>query len=345
MGFLAKYACQRITKNSFQGNISKASYQRNIITTLLTLCCFMTFFQAPVAFAQTPHNRQYVFKSDVNCPPFEYVENGNLKGFSVELLQAIAEVMNLNIRFEGGVWSEIRTELESGVIDGLTGMMYSEERSRYADFSMPHNTISYALFVRQDSAISNLEGMEGRKVAVQEGDIAHEYLLSSGFTGAILTFPTAEEALIHVALGKCEGALIGHVHGLYILRNPYFDMLTAGDIALPLNQDCCFAVSKGNEWLLGQINEGLRVLKGSGQYNEIHQRWLGFAQSQRHARMFFYISITLVIIIGVILTIFIWAQLLRRQVRRRTVALKHSEERYRLLVDKLPDGILVLRDN
>jgi PAS domain S-box-containing protein len=182
-------------------------------------------------------------------------------------------------------------------------------------------------------------------IAVQKGDIAHDYLLSRGFRGKILPFPTAEEALMNVALKRCAGALVGHVHGWYVLRELRIDTLVDGDATLNLSQDCCFALSKNNEWLLGQIDEGLRILRGSGRYNEIHQRWFGFEREKRRSEFLFYARIILAVVLSVILTIFIWAQLLRRQVRRRTAELKRSEGRYRSLVDKLPDGIVVLRDD
>lgn len=344
MRFLLKQVYQKTSSKRLFNYMQKSFCHNNMYVIALLVCCLLILSSFSFAQSEGPRKKQYIFKSDIACPPFEYVENSQLLGFNVEVLEAISEIMNLNIRFEWGVWSEIRAELEAGKIDGLTGMMYSQERRRYADFTAPFNTISYALFVQNDSSIRNLEDVAAGSVAVQEGDIAHDYLESSGFQGTILSFATAEEALIRVALGKCDGALIGHVNGLYLLQNPYFDMLTSGDIA-PFNQDCCFAVSKGNAWLLGQINEGLSILRSSGRYNEIYKRWLAFDQSQRRARIFFYISVGLAIFFGVILAVVIWAQLLRRQVKRRTVDLKRSEERYRSLVEKLPDGIVVLRDN
>jgi PAS domain S-box-containing protein len=289
-----------------------------------------------------PRDRVYVFKSDQDCPPFEYVENNRLKGMNVEILEIVAQMMDLNIRFDWGVWSDIRSELEAGEIDGLTGMMYSEDRSRYAHFSASYNTISYALFVRQDSVVTSLEKAAGLTIAVQEGDHAHDYLLSTGFSGVIIPVPAAAEALKKLDAGACQGALIGRVHGLYLLNEMHLDSIMAGDTAIQLNQDCCFAVSKGNEWLLAQLNEGLRVIRNNGQYNDIHQRWMGFDINKKNqGRYLVYIYVGL----AIILAIFIWAQILRRQVRRRTADLKRSEERYRSLVEKLPDGIAVLRDN
>lgn len=320
-----------------------------ISCTLLVIFGLLLPFYSTASPAQEiddPRDRVYIFKSDQDCPPFEYVENNRLKGMNVEILEIVAQLMELNVRFGWGVWSDIRAELEAGEIDGLTGMMYSEDRSRYADFSASYNTISYALFVRQDSVVTSLEKAAGLTIAVQEGDHAHDYLLSTGFSGVIIPVPAAADALKKLDAGACQGALIGRVHGLYLLNEMHLDSIMAGDTAIQLNQECCFAVSKGNDWLLSQLNEGLRVIKNNGQYNDIHQRWMGFDITESDQEEYlFSVSVGLAVVLAIILAIFFWAQILRRQVRRRTADLKRSEERYRSLVEKLPDGIAVLRDN
>ncbi len=325
---------------------------------MLTHKCYVCIFSvlllsltgllSPICTAQETVNqpeKAYVFKSDMDCPPFEYVENGRLTGFNVEVLETVAQIMHLNIRFEWGVWADIRAELEAGEIDGLTGMMYSEERTKTVNFSVPYNTISYALFVRRDSPAKTIEEMADACIAVQEGDIAHDYLLQNKFPGTILLFPTAKEALIQVAVKKCAGAIVGQVHGQYVLHEAHLNTLVAGDNQLSLAQDCCIAIKKGDDWLLGQIDEGLRVLKSSGQFTEIRQRWIGFDDADNRKTRLVYSGISLAIVLLLVLLAVGWAQILRRQVRRRTADLKRSEERYRSLINKLPDGIVILWDN
>lgn len=325
--------------------LCKRVYQGKSIAGLLCFC-LLALCSTPLSAQETdnPRARLYIFKSDINCPPFEYVKNGRLIGFNVEILETVAQIMGLNIGFEWGIWSQIRAELEAGEIDGLTGMIYSEERRRSVDFSAPFNIISYAFFVRRDGSIRTLDDAMGSRIAVQEGDIAHDYLLSMNFKGTLVPVSTPAEALQELVEGNCEGALVGRVSGLYLAKKLYPNLLMVGDNVLRLTQDCCFAVSKDNEWLLGQINEGLRVLKNNGQYNEIHERWMGFNQKGQGVFLF-YFATGLAVALTVILVIIFWAEVLRHQVRRRTADLKRSEERYRSLVDKLPDGIVVLRDN
>ena len=292
-----------------------------------------------------PRDRLYVFKSDVSYPPFEYVENGRLTGFNVELFETIAQIMELNVRLDWGVWANIRAELDAGRIDGLTGMFFSEERSRFADFSMPHTTVSHALFLREGNAVKDLDDLRLLRLAVQDGDITHDFLTASDYTGALVTTPTAEAALRQVAAGNCDAALLQRVQGLLLLKKLNLQGIVEARADFMPHQQYCFAVAKGNDWLLARIDEGLRILKANGQYDEIRHRWLGVYDEPAADRFLFHLQVGLLVAAALLLVIFAWAQLLRREVRRRTAALEKSEKRYRSLVEKLPDGIVVLRDN
>jgi ABC-type amino acid transport substrate-binding protein len=150
---------------AYQG-ICTAHTERRVLIRKYSVCIvvlmllFLSAFFSPVCFAQESEesrDKVYVFKSDLDCPPFEYVDNGRLQGFNVEVLETVAQIMSLNIRFEWGVWADIRAELEAGEIDGLTGMMYSEERSKIISFSAPFNTLSYALFTHRDNAARSVD--------------------------------------------------------------------------------------------------------------------------------------------------------------------------------------------
>ncbi|NQU43246.1 transporter substrate-binding domain-containing protein, partial [bacterium] len=104
---------------------------------------------------------------DAHFPPYEYLnQNGEPDGFDVELMEALARVMNLSIDLELGRWSEIRARLEAGEIDAIPGMIRSKDREVLLDFSEPFLTLSYAIFLRKDSTISSLAELRGRNIVI-----------------------------------------------------------------------------------------------------------------------------------------------------------------------------------
>jgi light-regulated signal transduction histidine kinase (bacteriophytochrome) len=67
--------------------------------------------------------------NDSNYPPYEYLDkNGQPAGFNVDLTQAIARQLGLDVKIHLGSWDEIRESLGSGSIDAVQGMFYSAER-------------------------------------------------------------------------------------------------------------------------------------------------------------------------------------------------------------------------
>ena len=123
---------------------------------------------------------------DHQFPPYEFLENGKQTGFNIDLIQAVAEVMGLDIEIRLGPWHQARQDLEKRKLDVITGMVYSDERAKLLDFSVPHTMISPGLFVRSDSSIHALEDIRGKEIIVQDSDIMHDFLKINSLHRALL---------------------------------------------------------------------------------------------------------------------------------------------------------------
>lgn len=82
--------------------------------------------------------------------PFEFLNSeGNPNGFSIDLMKAVARQEGLNIKFNLGIWSDARSDLRDGKIDAVSEMLYSKEREKIFDFSVPYLIMSYMIFIRK----------------------------------------------------------------------------------------------------------------------------------------------------------------------------------------------------
>ena len=67
-------------------------------------------------------------------PPYEFIdEDGKAAGYNVDLTKAIANIMGMKVEFRLGNWRDVRNALDSGEVDVLQGMSFSEGRSRVVD--------------------------------------------------------------------------------------------------------------------------------------------------------------------------------------------------------------------
>ncbi len=267
---------------------------------------------------------------DMAFPPYEFVdENGLATGYNVEMMRAVADVMDLTVEIRLGPWSEVRTELEEGNIDALTGMYYSAERDRLVDFTTAHIKVGHGLFVRRGSTIRGLEDLEAGIILVQRDDIMHDTVRRQD-VGDVVAFETPARVLQELAGGLGDAALVGRLQGLY-LRNT-LGLSNLVHVGEPIGQrEYCFAVREGDRDLLAALNEGLAILSATGRTREIRGQWFGsptrwsLVRTVRHVLIFLALP-ALVVVAAFIL----WNRSLRRTVSQRTAELTEQlEERRR----------------
>ncbi|WP_243373073.1 transporter substrate-binding domain-containing protein [Geotalea sp. SG265] len=277
---------------------------------------------------------------DRDYPPYEFIDkNGQPAGFNVELTRAIAEVMGMKVQFRLGGWAEMRSALQSGRVDVLEGMSYSEERASEVDFSLPHALVNHAVFARSDSpVITSVEELRNRSVAVHRSGIMHDILRQQGFSGRLELTDTPADALRLLAAGKTDYAIVAILPGMYIIRELKLSNIhpTIRNVA---THRYCFAVKKGNDELLSRFNEGLAIVRKTGQYQVIYNKWLGVLEPEHVdwktvAKYGAVVVIPLVLLLG---GFALWSRTLHRQVAVRTADLtreiaerKHAEEELRL---------------
>lgn len=250
---------------------------------LVSLVLFISFSPISCDSAITPINQTYFACGDNNYPPFEYIdEGGNPAGFNTDLLRAVAEVEGLNISITLGPWYKVRDELEQGKIDLVQGMFFSEERAEIINFSTPYLFISQAIFVKKGSDIRSINDLKNRKVAVQKKDINYDFLSDQGIESDIIAVENQTEALRLLSEDKADCAIVTSLANAYAIRE--YNWNTIEQVGPPLiTNKYCFAVSSGNEVLLNKLNEGLTILKKTGVYDDLYQKWFGLqAVSQKN---------------------------------------------------------------
>lgn len=315
-------------------------WQLVLFSVSISVLCFFLLLSAASAQSPQKSTPPIVVGGDRDYPPYEFIDKDGLpSGYNVELSRAIAEVMGMKVEFRLGAWSEMRTALQSGKVDVLQGMSYSEERAGEVDFSLPHTVVNHAVFARRDSPnINSLAELEGRSVAVHRSGIMHDYLVRNRFSGRLTLTDTPADALRQLAAGKTDYAIVAIVPGMYIIRELKLTNL------MPVVRNVathryCYAVDKGNTELLSRFNEGLAILKKTGQYERIYNKWLGVLEppevSWRHLAKYGAIVVgPLVLLLG---GFALWSRTLHRQVALRTADLTreiaercHAEEELRL---------------
>ena len=282
-------------------------------------------------------------RGDFNYPPFEYLgEQNQAEGFNVDVMNAVAKAMGIKVEIDLGPWEEVMPQLKKGEIDALLGMFKTVERDKNFDFSVPHFIGSYTVFVRKDSAIQSIDDAKDKTIIVQQSDLGHDYVKENGLDSKIITKSDWSEVLNSLSRGEGDCAIVSRLQGLRFLDKQATTNVKA--VGPPIIQEKYgFAVANGNSALLSVLNEGLSIIKTSGEYDAIYKKWFGVYDEQgssfRNAiKYLIWIVIPLLVLT---LAAFFWSWMLKREVTKREKLLLEREDSYRRLLDNLNAGVVV----
>lgn len=287
-----------------------------LLTLVLCLAGLAQAEEEPV----TPE-RTLVIGGDHNYPPYEYLDQfGFPAGYNVELSKAIARVMGIEVQISLGGWGEMRQALENGDVDLLMGMAHTEERLSEVEFSSPHAKVHQSIWVRKgNQSIRSKADLVGKDVVVMKGSVMHDYMLEHEIPANLFLVTTLTDALTLLASGQHDCALVAKLPGEYLLSE--LSLSNIHPIARPLvAQNYGFAAKKGNLSLIARFNEGLSLLKKSGEYAQIREKWLGVLQPEGVPGIVIvrYGALVLGPLLLVLVFISLWSRTLRRQVALRT---------------------------
>ncbi len=289
---------------------------------------------------QLPLDRPVIIGGDHNYPPFEFLdENGHPAGYTVELTQAIAREMHMDIQIRLAPWAEIVNSLKTEEIDAVQGMFYSVDRDRILDFSSPHLVSYYASVVQKgdDPPPETIAGLAGKRLVVQDGDVILDFLAKENLIDQVTILENQEAVLQAVSDGQYDCALVPRISALYLIKEKGWTNLDLGSRHF-FRGEYSYAVKDGRNALLAQFSEGLQVLEQNGEYRRIHDKWLGVFQEKQISPFKFLRNFALVVIplVLVLVLVFLWSWSLRRQVARKTRELYASEEFQRAMIDCSP---------
>jgi PAS domain S-box-containing protein len=256
-----------------------------------------------------------------NYHPYTFMnDKGEPDGFSVDIARAVTRAMDIELEIRADKWDVAMKALEAGSIDLLPMMAQSPERDILFDFSVPH-TIAYdAIFIKKGTTgIQSLKDLSGKTVIVMNRDIAHSYLLSSGLseTMKITLVDSLPEALKQLAAGKGDAAIMPKLVGIITAKKlTLSEIETLPQLIVSYTRPFSFAVKNGNQALLERLNQGLNIIKSSGEYDTIYKKWFG-ALEDPHLNLKTAIKIgatAVVILLGFV----VWNVMLKREVKAKT---------------------------
>ena len=261
---------------------------------LITLCC---------GFAScNKDDNVLVMATNAAFPPYEYVEGDKFVGIDVEIAQAIADKLGMELQIEDVEFGSIIGGVVEGKYDmGMAGMTVTEERKQSVNFSNTYATGIQVIIVKDGSSITSLDDIfefnaDGDPVALKDpdlkvgvqqdttGDIYSSSDISGwGFcdveedgtvtTDRVVRYKTGADAVEALKTDKVNMVIIDNEPAKsFVAANEGIHILE-GDNEYAV-EDYAICIAKENTDLLNKINTALAELEAEGKIQAIIDKYI-----------------------------------------------------------------------
>jgi polar amino acid transport system substrate-binding protein len=219
-----------------------------------------------------------VYKVGTNAeyPPFENVnEAGEIVGFDVDLLTAIAREAGFEFEWVNTRWDGIFVALQSGEFDAvISAATITDERAEIVNFSDPYFNAGQMIAVREgETRIEGPGDLAGKKVGVQLGTTG-DIWLSEQTQAEVIRFDENTLAFQALANGDIDAAVADGPTAIDVVQaNPEMKLKVL--VGVYTEEFYGIAVNKERTDLLEAINKGLAAIKADGTYDQIYDKWFG----------------------------------------------------------------------
>lgn len=211
--------------------------------------------------------------------PFEYMENGEYKGFDLDLAAAIAEDLGLDLKIENVDFDTIVPGVASGTKydAGFGAITVTPQREEAVDFSESYYMDDQAIVTMKGNEQVTSENYEeslnseGVKIAVQSGSTAEAFAKENFPKAKLVPFKNATD---------CFAALQSDQAVALVTNRSVAAQLTAGSFdneqvikLIPTGEEYAIAVGKENPELKDAINASLEKLTEDGTIDELMEKY------------------------------------------------------------------------
>lgn len=227
-----------------------------------------------VSTPSTPSGNVLKVGTNATFVPFEFVgENHQLSGFDIELVNALANEMGMEVEIHNIAFDGLIPALGTGQIDlAASGMTITSERANQIDFSSPYYQSGLGAVILQNSSIQTIYDLHDKKVAVQMGTTGAQK--AAEIDGVVLrTFDHNSDAMLELNKGGVD-AVISDVPVLqYFLAQNRNTAMKLIRIETSKPEYFGFGIKKGNTELKKKVDAALQALKENGKLDDLYQKY------------------------------------------------------------------------
>lgn len=263
-----------------------------MMTAMLAVACTFAFSACGSAkdVDEIKKAGKLVVATEASFPPFESKEGGKYVGIDIEIAEAIAKELGVELEVKDMEFDSVVTSVQKGQSDlGIAALTINEERSAVINFSTDYfGAAQYVIVAKTNTdfdACVNKEDVDkvlasypnGTEVVAQSGTTGFYYVKGSEafeFNG----FSNLKAIGLDTPVLGAQGVANGQYKALIVDDEVAAQLVKSNEnvktIKIALNSEKYgIAVNKGSKKLLETVNKVLADLKESGKLQEIIKKY------------------------------------------------------------------------
>ena len=217
-----------------------------------------------------------VMATNAYFQPYEFYDGDKIVGIDVEIAEAIAKNLGLELVVEDMAFDSIITSVAEGSADfGLAGMTITDERLKSVDFSISYAKGVQSIVVKEGSPIKTVDDLlaEGAtyKSGTQLGTTGYIYAKDDMGEKRVTPYTSGNEAINALIGGDIDCVIIDNAPAkAFVENNKDLKIL---DTAYA-DEDYAACVAKGNNQLLEAIDGAISELTADGTIQKIVDKYI-----------------------------------------------------------------------
>ena len=204
-------------------------------------------------------------------PPFEFIKEGKIVGFDVDVIEAVAKKTGITLTLQDLPFEGILGGLATKRIDmAISCISPTPEREKVVDFSIPYSRNGRVLIEKFPlEKEMNLKALSEDLIGVQAGSTHESFAKSNSLK--IHSLPRIPDLIQEMKSGRIKRCLVGSIEGqALVAQNPEFTCTVLTDL---IETSTAIAFPKGSP-LREKINQALKDLEADGTLQTLREKWL-----------------------------------------------------------------------
>ncbi len=223
-------------------------------------------------FPQIKKSGKILIGTEGAFPPFNFFDDQNhLKGFDIDIGNAIAKQLNLQPEWKAHAWDTMLIALNQGRFDFvIASHTITAERAKAVDFSKPYYCTGNVIVTKPGGPLTP-EALKGKVIGAQLGTTFEEFAKQFG-PKQLKTYQTNPDAVQDLMMGRIDAWITDQFTAIEAIKTRNLNLKVSG---LLNKEEIGMAVAKGNSLLLAAINKALDDIQANGVYAKISDKWFG----------------------------------------------------------------------